>query len=583
MIGLENDQSAMRCRAGDDAMLEGGTLLISDPQANKSPMTADASLTQPDLDVPFTSVDAYAVAGQTLHGLYLVTNVGSAEASASTSMYYLSADATVPGTDTFLGSHADPVLAPSQQDVVSVNVTLPLDLVPGTYRFGVTADADATVAESNENNNTVDDHTVVVLSATTSKDYSSVLVPFTIDLAAGTADSSWSTFGHQTFSGIDNVLTGLGNAVVYGNAHDNVLVGGAGHVTMFGGDGDDTLMSGSGGGALVGHADPFATEHNVLVGGAGDDALYAAAGDDVSGGAGYDALYVVNAHDFSLDLGASSIEYVVSDFGNDTFDAHSQGQGVEIYSSGGDDLVIGSYSADTIWAGSGNDTVMGGAGNDTIIGDVGADRLSGGGGNDTLYIDSSDTYVSGGDGYDAAYITGLVGDPGMVLDVAASSFEFVADFAGNNDVLNGANATAALTIYAGTGNDTVAGGSGADVIWGEAGNDKLSGGAGNDVLVGGVGADTLEGGPGVDTLYLNSGGGSDGARDVAVLTPGSGTDIVFDFTPSEDKLDLTAYHTSYASLTVVANGPHASVYLGQTFLASVANQAGHLTAGDFVF
>jgi hypothetical protein len=60
--------------------------------------------------------------------------------------------------------------------------------------------------------------------------------------------------------------------------------------------------------------------------------------------------------------------------------------------------------------------------------------LSGGAGDDTLYIDNADTFVSGGAGYDAAYITGLLGDPGLSLDLGAAGFEFVADFAGNTDV-----------------------------------------------------------------------------------------------------------------------------------------------------
>jgi serralysin len=388
----------------------------------------------------------------------------------------------------------------------------------------------------------------------------------------------------STVAGEFSWIEGLGgdDAISGGGGYDTLL-GGAGRDTVFAGGGNDSVIGGADDDVLVGASDIFAIEANVLDGGAGNDTLYAGFGDTVQGGSGFDVLYGVNAYDWSVDLGSASIEYMIAGFGNDTLNAATQTQGVQVYSGGGNDSVTGSAFTDVVFAGSGNDTVIGGDGNDVIIGDVGADSLSGGAGDDTLYIDAADIFVSGGAGYDAAYITGLLGDPGLSLDLGAAGFEFVADFAGNADVLNGASSTVALSIYAGAGNDTVFGGSGDDIIWGQGGHDVLTGNGGNDVLVGVEGADTLIGGIGIDTLYGNSGGGSDGARDVFVFTPGAGTDIVFDFVHNEDKLDLKAYGIDYAALTVTSNGPHASVYLGTEFIASIANNAGQLTAGDFLF
>ncbi|MDF2143303.1 calcium-binding protein [Paenirhodobacter sp. CAU 1674] len=70
------------------------------------------------------------------------------------------------------------------------------------------------------------------------------------------------------------------------------------------------------------------------------------------------------------------------------------------------------------------------------------------------------------------------------------------------------------------------GGTGDDNLIGKAGNDSLSGGAGADLLVDGAGSDTLSGGAGAD---------------VFMLTPDNGRDVILDFNPAEDRLDLTAY------------------------------------------
>ena len=99
---------------------------------------------------------------------------------------------------------------------------------------------------------------------------------------------------------------------------------------------------------------------------------------------------------------------------------------------------------------------------------------------------------------------------GMSIDMAATHFEFVADFVGGNDTIDGSGLSVGAQVYAAGGNDTVTGGSGADFLWGGAGNDTIIGNAGNDVLVGETGADTLTGGAGIDALYGNSGNGGDG-------------------------------------------------------------------------
>ncbi|MHC8298561.1 type I secretion C-terminal target domain-containing protein [Pseudomonas sp. ZS1P83] len=69
------------------------------------------------------------------------------------------------------------------------------------------------------------------------------------------------------------------------------------------------------------------------------------------------------------------------------------------------------------------------------------------------------------------------------------------------------------------------GGAGNDLLFSGAGNDMLNGGGGDDFLIGGLGNNTLTGGSGADTFQW--------------LKGNSGHDVVTEFTPGTDKLDLS--------------------------------------------
>lgn len=191
----------------------------------------------------------------------------------------------------------------------------------------------------------------------------------------------------------------------------------------------------------------------------------------------------------------------------------------------------------------------------------------------------SDTVFNGGADFDAAYISG---GSGMSIDLAATGFEFVADFVGGNDTIDGSGLSVVAEVYAQDGTDVVSGGSGADFLWGEAGNDTVTGNGGTDVLVGGVGSDTLTGGLGIDALYGSNGGGGDGSVDTFVFTAGWGTDFAFDFEDGTDLFDMTALDIGFGDLTITAAGPHAHIAFAGN-LISVAFAAGQIDAGDFVF
>lgn len=77
------------------------------------------------------------------------------------------------------------------------------------------------------------------------------------------------------------------------------------------------------------------------------------------------------------------------------------------------------------------------------------------------------------------------------------------------------------------GKDSLDGGGGADMLSGGGGNDVLEGGDGADLLVGGTGRDTLEGGAGPDRFRF-------------LDVPARGPDLLADFTPGEDVIEVSA-------------------------------------------
>ena len=141
---------------------------------------------------------------------------------------------------------------------------------------------------------------------------------------------------------------------------------------------------------------------------------------------------------------------------NDTVDARNLGSGIEISTGAGDDRVIGTNAADTVYGEAGNDALFGGFGGAGSV-------MYGGIGDDLFYAGSS-----------------------------------------VND-----------TQYGGSGDDAMAGGVGNDVFYGGADNDTLRGfggfdsiDGGDDLLYGGDGADIfdVEDTFGTDTLYGGEGG-----------------------------------------------------------------------------
>jgi Ca2+-binding RTX toxin-like protein len=221
----------------------------------------------------------------------------------------------------------------------------------------------------------------------------------------------------------------------------------------------------------------------------------------------------------------------------------------------GDDIVIGSGNANTIYGGKGGDSLDGGVGNDRLYGEDGNDTLIGGVGNDTVDAGAgNDTVVyRSGDGMDTID-GGADSDTLRIVEAAAGANDTARVVMANGLITRVGNTTVQATVtnvenmqldlgagvdtldYNGTadtlsvnlltgvatgfdfvrGVENVIGGTGSDTLLGNNADNALDGAAGNDTLRGGFGNDALSGGIGNDQLYgeqgddvLNGGDGDD--------------------------------------------------------------------------
>jgi Ca2+-binding RTX toxin-like protein len=134
------------------------------------------------------------------------------------------------------------------------------------------------------------------------------------------------------------------------------------------------------------------------------------------------------------------------------------------------------------------------------------------------------------------------------------------------------NGTSAANTVSGTSEaDTLNGAGGNDTLSGLAGNDTLDGGSGNDSLNGGEGNDRLIGGAGMDTM--TGGAGSDVFVWTTAAESGSSTsrDLVTDFTPGVDKIDISVFD---ANTSLLALGTQNFIYDGLATSSTTAT--GHL-------
>ncbi|MDB6181038.1 calcium-binding protein [Paracoccus fistulariae] len=218
----------------------------------------------------------------------------------------------------------------------------------------------------------------------------------------------------------------------------------------------------------------------------------------------------------------------------------------------GDDIMYLNRGNDRANGLDGNDLLRGGAGRDSLTGGNGDDKLFGQGGSDHLYLDKGNDLLNGGIGRDWVHARGGRDVQLDLLKSGEQSTGFGTDLlvsienasgAGGDDVLKGTGGRNILAgkngddrLFGRNGNDLLQGQNGSDFLHGGGGRDNLQGGAGEDVLIGFRGRDVLVGGADADRFVFRA------LNDTSARLGQS--DIIRDFTPGEDVIDLRGIDAS---------------------------------------
>ncbi|MEP4037159.1 calcium-binding protein [Pseudophaeobacter sp.] len=248
---------------------------------------------------------------------------------------------------------------------------------------------------------------------------------------------------------------------------------------------------------------------------------------------------------------------------------------------GGDDALLGGDGNDTLRGGWGADTLEGELGDDMVLGGGGNDRLSGGAGRDDVQGHKGDDILWGGLGNDK-----LKGNAGVDLLYGGAGNDDLRGGTGNDRIWGegGANLlvgqAGADSLFGGGANDTLKGGADADWAWGYDGDDSFRGGRGRDHLFGGNGNDSLSGDIGGD--WLSGGAGADSF----IFGRKHGQDVITDFTPGEDRIDLRGMNVAgddFSDLEISQQSGGVLVVTGNGQILLQGLELDAVTADDFLF
>ena len=347
----------------------------------------------------------------------------------------------------------------------------------------------------------------------------------TVDLALTTAQATGGA-GLDTVLNVEGVLgSDTGADSLRGDEQDNRLDGGGGNDTLAGGDGNDTLEGGAG----VDTADYRDSISAVRVDlrrtvaqdslGAGTDLLVGVenllgsdyGGDQLTGDAGANLLNGCAGND-TLTGGAGNDTYVVDAVGDVVNEASTVAGEIDTVMSSVswtlganlENLLLTGAAAVNATGNAANNVLTGNAAANILNGGAGTDLMTGGAGNDTYVVDSTGDVVK-----EASTVAGEI-------DTVQSAVSFTLGLNLENLTLTG---TAAIN---GTGNGA---------------SNTLVGNAAANVLDGGAGTDRLTGGAGADTFRFAA---------LSDLGLSATRDVITDFTPGQDRIDLSAMDANAA-------------------------------------
>ncbi|MDP2025827.1 S8 family serine peptidase [Sulfuriferula sp.] len=435
----------------------------------------------------------------------------------------------------------------------------------------------------------------------------------TINLNAGaTSTIAGHTLAIANGSSIKRAYGGDGNDTLIGNAAANVLIGARGNDALDGGAdldlldgglGNDTLTGGTGRDLFVIRANPGtldtitdflpeeAGEKLLLVGFAGledfSQVSRSQQGADVlislAGGQGIllKNLTLARLTEQGVVVLATEADYeTYTAYASNIFATPSTpGAFYQLPTNQGDISFAGTAADEEVRADTANDLLDGGNGNDTLYGEyatpylnAGRDWLEGGSGNDVLVGGGDADLLVGGSGNDY-----LVGEEGA-------------------DFLDGS--TGDDSLDGGSENDTLRGGGGRDVLWGGAGNDSLI--VDGDLGLVNLTSNTLvygmlgEAGADIFVVQPTSGGSAGTSLSISTQTTVSASNLIGDFNPGEDRIDLTAIASvrNFSELSITQVFTYGSakitqVRVGSSTGAPVLSLYGiapaALTASNFIF
>src|SRR3954452_18327596 len=209
------------------------------------------------------------------------------------------------------------------------------------------------------------------------------------------------------------------------------------------------------------------------------------------------------------------------------------------------------------------------------------DHVYGGDGNDTLVVSSkqglvinlytgfidSNPYTSPGDYFHAPHsnLNGPFGPFGPYLHSPGDTKQVT-------DVENVVGTNYSDKIVGTDGANALSGEGGDDVLMGREGDDVLSGGNGNDFIFAGAGSDTVTGGQDADIFIWQS-------VSESIFTGGKPQDVITDFQPGQDKIDLSGLNIAIGDFLEVDNQSLGGQ--NYSFVGVDANHNGQFDQGEF--